>query len=61
MKNHTPAGRRLRFAGLGQRILALLVFVVLGYLIWLAYTGQYDREVNRVAGWMRAQWHALTD
>lgn len=61
MKNHTPAGRRLRFAGLGQRILALLVFVVLGYLIWLAYTGQYDREVNRVAGWMRAQWHAMTD
>lgn len=61
MKNHNPAGRRLRFAGLGQRILALLVFVVLGYLIWLAYTGRYDSEVNRVAGWMRAHWHALVN
>lgn len=61
MKNHNPAGRRLRFAGAGQRVLALLVFVVLGYLIWLAYTGQYDREVNRFAGWLRTHWHALTN
>jgi hypothetical protein len=35
------------------------VFVVLGYLIWLAYTGQYDHEVNRFAGWLRLHWHAL--
>ncbi len=60
MKNHTPAGRNLRFAGTGQRVLALLVFLVLGYLIWLAYTGRYDREVNRFAGWMRSHWNALT-
>ena len=54
-----PTGRRPHFAGIGQRILALLVFVVLGYLIWLAYTGRYDLEVNRVAGWMHAHWNAL--
>jgi hypothetical protein len=61
MKNHNPAGRKLRFAGTGQRILALLVFVVLGYLIWLAYTGRYDREVNRFAGWLSMQWRALVN
>lgn len=61
MKNHNPTGRKLRFAGTGQRVLALLVFVVLGYLVWLAHTGQYDREVNRFAGWLRAHWHALAN
>lgn len=59
MKSPVSSGRGPRFAGAGQRALALLVFVVLGCLIWLAWTGRYDREVNRVADWMRAQWHAL--
>lgn len=61
MTHRTTPGRPSRLAGAGQRLLALLVFVVLGYLVWLAYTGQYDREVNRFAAWMRAQWHALAD
>lgn len=59
MKHRTTPGRPSRLAGAGQRLLALLVFVVLGYLVWLAYTGQYDREVNRVAGWLRTQWQSL--
>lgn len=61
MKKPPPAGRIPRLAGAGQRALALLVFVVLGCLVWLAYTGQYDREVNRFAAWLRVHWHALVD
>ena len=44
---------------LGQRLLALLVFVVLGVLLWLAYSGRYDHEVNRVAAWLHAGFDAL--
>ena len=39
---------------IGQRMLALLVFVVLGVLLWLAYSGRYDAEVNRLARWLHA-------
>jgi len=61
VKNHNPAGKRLRFTGTGQRLLALLVFAVFAYLIWLAYTGRYDSEVNRLASWLRHQYHAIAD
>ena len=44
---------------LGQRLLALLVFVVLGVLLWLAYSGRYDGEVNRLAGWLHMGFDAL--
>ena len=44
---------------LGQRLLALLVFAVLGVLLWVAYSGRYDGEVNRVAAWLRAGFEAL--
>ena len=44
---------------LGQRLLALLVFVVLGVLLWLAYSGRYDGEVNRLAHWLHAGVEAL--
>jgi hypothetical protein len=43
----------------GQRLLALLVFVVLGVLLWLAYSGRYDGEVNRVARWLHTGFDAL--
>ena len=52
---------RLRRSGesLGQRLLALLVFAVLGVLLWLAYSGHYDGEVNRVARWLHAGFDTL--
>ena len=34
--------------------------LVLPLLIWLALTGQFDHEVNRVARWLHAQYNALT-
>ena len=61
MKNHTPAGRPLRFATTGQRLLSMLVLGVFVALLYAAWSGRYDREVNQVAGWMRTQWHALVD
>lgn len=61
MKNHNPAGGRLHFATFGQRLFALFVLAVFGYLIWLAYTGRFDAEVNRVAGWLARQYHALAN
>jgi hypothetical protein len=61
MKNDNPVGNKLHFASAGQRMLSLLVFVVFAALIWVAWSGRYDREVNRVAGWMRTHWHALVD
>lgn len=59
MKNHNPAGDKLHFATFGQRLFALFVFAVFGYLIWLAWTGRFDAEVNRLAGWLREQHDAL--
>lgn len=59
MKNHNPSGGHLHFAGLGQRLLSLIVLGVFAYLIWLAWTGQFDHEVNRVARWLQAQYNAL--
>ena len=44
-----------------QRLLALLVFGVLAGLLYVAASGRYDREVNRVAGWMRTHWQALVN
>ena len=61
MKNHNPSGRRLHFASIGQRLFAIFVLAVFGYLIWLAWTGRYDTEVNRLAAWLSAHYHALAD
>lgn len=57
----TLSQERLRRGGenLGQRLLALLVFAVLGVLLWLAYSGRYDHEVNRFAAWLHAAFEAL--
>jgi hypothetical protein len=54
MKNHNPSGGNLRFASLGQRLLSLVVLGVFAYLIWLALTGRFDHEVNRVARWLQS-------
>lgn len=61
MKNENPAGNKLHFASMGQRLLSLLVFAVFAALIWAAWSGRYDREVNHVASWMRSHWNALVD
>jgi hypothetical protein len=60
MKNENPSGRNLRFASLGQRLFSVFVFAVFAYLIWLAWTGRYDTEVNRFAAWLREHYNALT-
>ena len=54
MKNHNPSGGNLRFASLGQRLLSLVVLGVFAYLVWLALTGRFDQEVNRVARWLQS-------
>ena len=42
-----------------QRMLALLVFVVLGVMVWLAHSGRYDRQVSQAARWMQQHYDAL--
>jgi hypothetical protein len=48
-----------RLANAAQRMLALLVFVVLGIMVWLAHSGRFDRQVNQVAHWMQHHYDAL--
>lgn len=59
MKNHNPSGGRLRFASFGQRISGLMIFALFGYLIWLALTGRFDDQVNRVANWLHSMFNAI--
>lgn len=59
MKNHNHSGGNLRFAGTGQRLLSLVVLGVFAYLVWVASTGQFDHEVNRLARWLQAQFDAV--
>lgn len=54
MKNHNSSAGNTRLASLGQRLLSLLVLAVFAYLIWLAVTGRFDHEVNRVAHWLQS-------
>ena len=61
MKNDNPSARRLHFASAGERLSSLLVFAVFAALIWAAWSGRYDREVNHLAEWMRVHWNALFD
>jgi hypothetical protein len=60
MTPRTPSGGQPRFAGLGQRLLSLLVLGAFAYLVWLALSGRFDHEVNRVARWLQATFGALT-
>lgn len=59
MSDVKPSTGKPRSANVGQRLFALFVFAVLGYLIWLAVTGRYDTEVDRVAAWLHRQYAAL--
>lgn len=59
MKNHNPSGHGLRFAGTGQRLLAMLVLGVFACLIWVAFDGHYDNEVNAFASWLQRHYEAL--
>jgi hypothetical protein len=59
MKNDNPNGRRLQFASTGQRLLSLMVLGMCVALLYAAWSGRYDREVNHVAGWMRTHWNAM--
>jgi hypothetical protein len=59
MKNHNPSGSRLRFASMWQRLLSALLFVTLAALIWAAWSGDYDAQVNRFAAWLQQRWDAL--
>lgn len=59
MKNHNPAGRRLNFASTGHRLVVTVVLIVFATLIWLAWTGRYDREINTFASWLHRQYNAI--
>ena len=56
---NSPGGQD-RFSGIGQRLLSLLVLGAFAYLVWLALTGRFDHEVDRVARWLHATFGALT-
>ena len=61
MKNHNPSGNKLHFATFTQRLMGAALFAVFAALIWFAWEGRFDREVNLVATWMRTHWHALVN
>jgi hypothetical protein len=52
-----PRGNRI--ANAAQRVLVLLVFVVMGAMVWAAHSGRYDRQVNHVATWLHRHYAAL--
>ena len=54
MKSHPNGGRRLKFATGGQRALTMLLLLLFVGLILAARSGRYDREVNRMAGWLES-------
>lgn len=58
MNNDKSAGRK-QSGNLGQRVLALLVLVFMGYLIWLAMTGRYDAHVDHFATWLHRHYESL--
>lgn len=60
MKNEKPTGGHARFAGAGQRFLVVLLFAVFAGLIWLAWTGRFDGEVQQVAGWLGDKYASLS-
>lgn len=55
MKNHNPAGKGLRFAQTRQRLVAMTVLATMALLVWLAWSGRYDVEINRFAEWLQRQ------
>jgi hypothetical protein len=61
LENQDSPGRNLRFATTAQRVVSLLVLAVFAGLIWLAWSGRFDREINQISAWMRSLYHALMD
>lgn len=59
MKNHNPSGGNLRFAGAGQRLTAMLVLLVFAGLLWAAWSGHFDSEIQHLAAWLRRHYQAL--
>lgn len=59
MTNDHTTGEGSLIANLVRRLLALFVLILFGYLIWLAYTGKYDGQVNRIAAWLHRHFDAL--
>jgi hypothetical protein len=59
MKNSNPSGSKLHFATTGQRLLAVWLFAVYATLIWLAWTGRFDAQINAMAAWLRDHYNAL--
>ena len=60
MKNDNPSGRNLRFASTGQWLMSVMVLAVFAWLIWAAWSGRYDAEINDFARWLRHHYEALT-
>ncbi len=61
MKNHNPAGRKLRFAGARQRLAAVIVLLVFAALVWAAWSGRFDDEIQQLMTWLRDQYRRLVD
>lgn len=59
MKNENPSGRKLSFTGPFQRIAATILILVFIWLIWAAYSHQYDNQVNRFAAWLQQHYETL--
>lgn len=53
MKNTDSKTRRLRFGSVWDRLFTLATFLLFFYLIYLAYIGRFDAEVNRFADFLR--------
>ncbi|MBB5015301.1 hypothetical protein [Rehaibacterium terrae] len=60
MKSADPAHRKLRFARTRQRVASLLLLAVFAWLIWAAYSGRYDAQVQQLADWLQSAWQRLT-
>lgn len=56
MKNHNPAGRRLRFSTGVDRLMVIAVTIVFVALLWAAWSGRFDREIDAGARWLERGW-----
>jgi hypothetical protein len=61
MKNHNPAGRNLRFAGARERLTAVIVLVAFAALVWAAWSGRFDDEIQQILAWIRDHYRKLAN
>lgn len=59
MKNHNPAGRNLRFSSGTDRLMVIVVTIVFVGLLWAAWSGHFDSEINAGARWLERHWDRL--